>query len=60
MDLSSLLGPFVAIGMILAGMVAKDATNLIQDIAINPASVFIVIGGTFGALLVAYPPNLIS
>lgn len=55
MDLSSLLGPLIAVGMIIAGMVAKHATDLIPQIAINPPSVFIVIGGTFGALLVAYP-----
>jgi len=55
MDLSSLIGPLMAIGMIIAGMVAKHATDLIPQIAINPPSVFIVLGGTFGALLVAYP-----
>lgn len=55
MDLSSLLGPLIAVGMIIAGMVAKHATDLIPQIAVNPPSVFIVIGGTFGALMVAYP-----
>lgn len=57
MDLTSLIGPLMAVGMIIAGMVAKHATDLIPQIAINPPSVFIVIGGTFGALLVAYPLN---
>ncbi len=61
MDLSSLLGPLVAIGMIIAGMVAKHATDLIPQIAVNPPSVFIVIGGTIGALLVAYPfPDFVN
>lgn len=57
MDLSSLLGPIVAIGMIIGGMIAKHAADLIPQIAMNPPSVLIVIGGTFGALLVAYPLN---
>lgn len=61
MDLSSILGPLIALGMIIAGMVAKHATDLIPQIAVNPPSVFIVIGGTFGALLVAYPlPDFIK
>lgn len=63
MDISSLLGPLVALGMILAGMAAKGelALALIPEIAINPPSVFIVIGGTFGALLVAYPlPDFVN
>ncbi len=55
MDLSSLLGPIIAVGMIIAGMIAKHAADLIPQIAVNPPSVLIVIGGTFGALLVAYP-----
>ena len=54
MDLASLIGPIIAIGMIYAGIVAKKATYLLPEIAVNPASVFIVIGGTLGKLLVAY------
>ncbi|MFW7379690.1 MAG: motility protein A [Oligoflexus sp.] len=55
MDLSSLLGPIIAIGMIVGGMIAKHAADLLPQIAYNPPSVLIVIGGTFGALMVAYP-----
>lgn len=57
MDLSSLLGPLVAIGMLIGGMIAKHAADLIPQIAYNPPSVLIVIGGTFGSLMVAYPMN---
>ncbi len=61
MDLSSLLGPLVAIGMLIGGMIAKHAADLIPQIAYNPPSVLIVIGGTFGALMVAYPlPDFIN
>ena len=37
----------------MAGMVAKGAGNLIPEL-LNLASILIVLGGTFGALLVAY------
>lgn len=61
MDLSSLLGPVVAIGMLIGGMIAKHAADLIPQIAYNPPSVLIVIGGTFGSLMVAYPmPDFIN
>ena len=56
MDLSSILGPIIALGMIAAGMIAKGAGNLIPELA-NLASILIVIGGTMGALMVAYPLN---
>ncbi len=55
MDLSSLLGPIVAFGMIILGMVLKHATALIVEIAVSPPSVAIVFGGTAGALMIAYP-----
>lgn len=55
MDLFSLLGPLVAAGMILLGMVLKHATALIVEIAWSPPSVCIVFGGTCGALMIAYP-----
>jgi chemotaxis protein MotA len=55
MELSSILGPIVAIGSIIAGILLKGAGSLIPQIAMNAPSVAIVIGGTFGALLVAYP-----
>jgi chemotaxis protein MotA len=54
MDITSLLGPIVAIAMILGGVVAKGAGNLIPQF-FNLPSFLIVIGGTFGALMVAYP-----
>lgn len=57
MDLSSLLGPIIAIGMIVGGIFAKHAGDLIPQLAMNPPSVLIVVGGTFGALLVGYPLN---
>ncbi len=61
MDISSILGPIVAVGMIIAGMFLKHASYLIPEILWNPPSVAIVIGGSFGALLVAYPlPDFIS
>lgn len=55
MDLFSLLGPIVAMGMILLGMILKHATDLIVAIAVSPPSVAIVFGGTAGALMIAYP-----
>lgn len=61
MDLSSLLGPIIAVGMIIGGMIAKHAADVIPTIAFNLPSVLIVIGGTFGALMVAYPfPDFIG
>ncbi len=57
MELSSILGPIVALGSILAALILKHATYLIPEIVWNPPSVAIVIGGTTGALLVAYPLN---
>src|SRR5690606_26189929 len=53
-DISSVLGPIVALGMIAGGMIAKGAGNLIPQL-LNLASILIVIGGTAGALMVAYP-----
>jgi chemotaxis protein MotA len=55
MDLTSLLGPLIAVGMLVGGMIAKHAADLLPQIIYNPPSVLIVIGGTFGALMVAYP-----
>ena len=56
MDIASLLGPIVALGMIAAGMVAKGAADLIPQM-FNFSAILIVLGGTFGCLLVAYPMN---
>lgn len=61
MDLSSILGPIIACGMIMVGIILKHATFLIPELANSPPSVAIVIGGTIGALLVAYPlPDFIN
>ena len=60
MDITSLLGPFVALAMIIGGMAAKGALDLLPAMFSLP-SVLIVIGGTFGALMVAYPlPDYIN
>ncbi|MES2744834.1 MAG: MotA/TolQ/ExbB proton channel family protein [Bdellovibrionota bacterium] len=55
MDLFSILGPIVGIGMILLGMILKHATDLIMAIAVSPPSVAIVFGATIGALMISYP-----
>ncbi len=59
MEISSLIGPFIAVGMIIGGMIAKGATHLIPEIMPwshgGIPSILIVVGGTAGALLVAYP-----
>lgn len=54
MDLTSILGPIVALGAIILGMVAKGAADLIPDL-FNASAALIVLGGTFGSLMVAYP-----
>jgi chemotaxis protein MotA len=53
-DIASLLGPIMAIGMIIAGMFAKGAGNLLLEL-VNVSAFLIVVGGTFGCLMVAYP-----
>jgi chemotaxis protein MotA len=60
MDIGYILGPLLSLGMILAGVFAKGAANLIPQF-INLSAFLIVIGGTFGALMVAYPlPDFIG
>lgn len=54
MDISSILGPILGVGMIVLGMVLKHATDLIPQL-FNGSAICIVIGGTMGALMVAYP-----
>ncbi|NDE14801.1 hypothetical protein EBZ80_07720 [bacterium] len=54
MDIGYIIGPLLSLGMILAGVVAKGAANLIPQFVSLP-SFLIVIGGTLGALMVAYP-----
>jgi chemotaxis protein MotA len=56
MDITSILGPIVALGMIILGMILKHATELIPQM-FNGSAICIVLGGTFGALMVAYPLN---
>lgn len=61
MDLSSIIGPIMALGMLLAGILLKHAAYLLPEILWNPPSLAIVIGGSIGALLVAYPlPDFIN
>ena len=52
MDLTSLLGPAVALGFIIGGLIAEGGhvSSIIQHTA-----AMIVLGGTAGALMVAYP-----
>jgi len=60
MDISSIIGPIMAVGMIIAGMFAKGAGDLLGEM-INISAFLIVIGGTFGCLMVAYPmPDFIN
>jgi len=57
MDLTSLLGPIVALGMILVGLIMEGGhvSSVIQFTA-----ALIVLGGATGAILVAYPlPDVI-
>jgi chemotaxis protein MotA len=53
-DIASILGPIMALGMIVAGMFAKGAGNLLIQL-VNVSAFLIVVGGTFGCLMVAYP-----
>ncbi len=58
MDLTSLLGPAIAIGLILAGA-AMEGVHLSSLVA--PTAAMIVFGGTIGSLMVAYPlPDIIA
>ena len=58
MDITSILGPIVAISSIITGMLMEGG-HLSQLWAIT--AVLIVFGGTLGALMVAYPlPDMIS
>lgn len=60
MDLGAILGPIMAVGMIIAGMFAKGAGDLLPQL-VNAASILIVLGGTAGCLMVAYPmPDYIA
>lgn len=57
MDLTSLLGPAVSLGMIIVGLILEGG-HLSSVIQLTAA--LIVLGGAFGALMVAYPlPDLI-
>jgi len=52
MDLTSLLGPLIAIGMILVGLILEGG-HLSSVIQVTAA--IIVFGGTLGSIMVAYP-----
>lgn len=54
MDIFSLLGPFVALGFIITGLILEGGhvSSIIQITA-----ALIVFGGTIGSLMVAYPMN---
>ena len=57
MDLTSLLGPVMALGMIIGGLFLEGG-HLSSVIA--PTGAMIVFGGAFGAIFVAYPlPDVI-
>ncbi|MCX6124160.1 MAG: MotA/TolQ/ExbB proton channel family protein [Proteobacteria bacterium] len=58
MDLTSILGPVIALGMIITGMLLEGG-HLSQLWA--HTAIMIVFGGTLGALMVAYPlPDMIG
>jgi len=57
-DITSILGPIVALGMIITGMIMEGG-NPMHEIEIT--AMLIVFGGTLGALMVAYPlPDMIG
>ena len=58
MDITSLIGPLMSLGMIVGGMLIEGGhlSSIMQGTA-----VMIVLGGAFGAILVAYPlPDVIG
>jgi chemotaxis protein MotA len=58
MDITSIVGPIVAFGMIITGLIMEGGNPLHQ---FEITAILIVFGGTFGALMVAYPmPDMIS
>ncbi len=58
MDITSILGPILALGAIIGGLIIEGGA--IGSI-IAPTGAMIVFGGAFGAILVAYPlPDVIS
>lgn len=57
MDLTSLIGPILSLGMILGGMLIEGGH---MGSVIQGTAVMIVLGGAFGAIFVAYPlPDVI-
>lgn len=54
MDLTSMLGPVVALGMIIGGLFLEGGH---LGSVIGPTAAMIVFGGALGALMVAYPLN---
>src|SRR5436309_2248694 len=58
MDLTSLIGPLMALGMILGGMLIEGGH---MGSVMQGTAVMIVMGGAFGAIMVAYPlPDVIG
>ena len=58
MDITSIVGPIVAFGMIITALIMEGG-NLAHEFEVT--AIMIVFGGTFGALMVAYPlPDVIS
>ncbi|CCQ91994.1 MotA1 [Nitrospina gracilis 3/211] len=53
MDIATLLGIFIGIGLILVSILQNSGL----DLFVSAPSVMIVLGGTFAATLVAYPVN---
>lgn len=53
MDIATLLGIFIGIGLIIASILQNSGL----DLFVSAPSVMIVLGGTFAATLVAYPVN---
>ena len=53
MDIATLLGIFIGIGLIIASILQNSGL----DLFVSGPSIMIVLGGTFAATLVAYPVN---
>lgn len=58
MDITSIVGPIFAFGCIITGLIMEGG-HLEKEFEVT--AILIVFGGTFGALMVAYPmPDIIS
>ncbi|MBD3420590.1 MAG: motility protein A [Chitinivibrionales bacterium] len=54
MELGTIIGLVLCIGLVLFGMKPEN-----MGAFIDPPSIFIVVGGTIGAVITAYPPKLL-